>query len=141
MGDLPDTLRPLPYPWPLLSYLRTTLARIPHITNLDFADAIDYYDHPNTLFFLDPPWVGAPNYEYNIDGRHRELIEKAQNAQGKYLGILSTSHSHLDDVKGVPYVYLFRTTGFLRNLVFSSIPLSEHKRLKSIDLVDYGIET
>lgn len=57
------------------------------IENMDFARLIKEYDSVDSLFYLDPPYVGTENY-YKIEGKfeldqHKQLAEILRNIQGK----------------------------------------------------------
>jgi DNA adenine methylase len=53
---------------------------------LDFRECIRRYDGPDTLFYCDPPYVGAPKDYYGLtftEQDHRNLAELLHNIQGK----------------------------------------------------------
>ena len=58
----------------------------------DFRDIINRYDHPDTLFYLDPPYTFNENrskriaYKHEMaDGDHVELVEILKGIKGKFL--------------------------------------------------------
>lgn len=59
------------------------------IENLDFKTLIARYDTPDTLFYLDPPYVGTENYYKNTDGfglaEHKRLAEILSGIKGKFI--------------------------------------------------------
>lgn len=70
------------------------------IEDLDFADVIDYYDSPDTMFYVDPPYVGH-NYitQRGTEEFHMRLAESLVMCEG-YV-ILSACESVLyDDIYG-----------------------------------------
>lgn len=63
------------------------------IENLDYKDLIKKYDRPETLFYLDPPYVHDTRkmtyeYQHEMDNiMHLELVEMLSNIKGQ--GVLS----------------------------------------------------
>lgn len=59
------------------------------IENMDFKKLIASYDSPQTLFYLDPPYIGTESYYqipqgFHID-QHIELANILKNIQGKFV--------------------------------------------------------
>lgn len=59
------------------------------IENMDFAKLISTYDYPQTLFYLDPPYIGTESYYntpkgFHID-QHIQLANMLKNIQGKFV--------------------------------------------------------
>lgn len=56
------------------------------IENQDFESLIKFYDRPDALFYLDPPYFKA---EYFYDGfletDHQRLLSILQNLRGKFI--------------------------------------------------------
>jgi len=63
--------------------------RISHvlIEQLDFRQLIKKYDRPETLFYLDPPYVDYPGcYEHDFTDRdHRDLAELLHGLKGRFI--------------------------------------------------------
>lgn len=59
------------------------------IENMDFRRLIKEYDSADSLFYLDPPYVGTENYYKMRKGfgikEHRELMMRLKNLQGKFI--------------------------------------------------------
>lgn len=59
------------------------------IENMDFKKLIETYDHPQTLFYLDPPYIGTESYYLTPNGfgieQHIELAKVLKNLQGKFV--------------------------------------------------------
>lgn len=72
-----------------LSIINARLKRV-QIECLDFESLIIKYDNKNTLFYLDPPYVGVEHY-YNRDGvnfgmkDHERLHSMLKNIKGKFV--------------------------------------------------------
>lgn len=64
------------------------LSRV-QIDNVDAIKCIKYWDTPNTLFYVDPPYIhetrkGKSEYKHECDdSHHRELVELLLNVQGQ----------------------------------------------------------
>lgn len=63
------------------------------IENMSYEYVIEKYDSPDTLFYIDPPYIhdtrgesarSAYMYEF-ADGMHVKLVEQLQKIQGKYI--------------------------------------------------------
>lgn len=59
------------------------------IENMDFKKLIELYDHPDTLFYLDPPYIGTESYYktpsgFNID-QHIALAEMLKGIKGRFV--------------------------------------------------------
>ncbi len=59
------------------------------IENMNFEKIIKEYDNKDSLFYLDPPYVGTENYYTIQDGfgleQHKRLAEILKNIQGKFI--------------------------------------------------------
>jgi DNA adenine methylase len=59
------------------------------IENMDFKKLITTYDHVDTLFYFDPPYVGTESYYQTPQGfhidKHIELANMIKNLQGKFI--------------------------------------------------------
>lgn len=61
--------------------------RISFVENKDFEEVINYYDSPNTFFYLDPPYWKTENYysAHDFDSEdHLRLAEKIKQIKGKF---------------------------------------------------------
>jgi DNA adenine methylase len=69
-----------------LNEIRYRLSTV-QIECLDFRKVIEKYDTPNTLFYLDPPYVGKESYYQGgfTEKDHIELAELLKNIKGKFL--------------------------------------------------------
>lgn len=111
------------------------------VRNLDFADALDAYDSPQTLFFVDPPYPNTSFYEHNLTpDRFAELTERLAKIRGRFL--LTTSSSRVSAVacSHLPYLWrLLHHHGLTKShlLVASNYPL----KLPRIDLAAFGIRS
>lgn len=57
-----------------------------YIENLDYKDCIKRYDRPHTLFYLDPPYYGTRDYNYNLnDEDYIGLAEILGRIEGKFI--------------------------------------------------------
>jgi DNA adenine methylase len=77
-----------------LKLIKERLRRVV-IEHLDFEDCIKKYDTPDTLFFLDPPYLGAEHY-YEHDftiADHKRLLDLLPTIKGKF--ILTTYQNEL----------------------------------------------
>ncbi|MDD3343151.1 MAG: DNA adenine methylase [Sulfurospirillaceae bacterium] len=59
------------------------------IENMDFKKLIETYDHPQMLFYLDPPYIGTESYYqtpsgFNID-QHIQLAKTLKSIKGKFI--------------------------------------------------------
>jgi DNA adenine methylase len=69
-----------------LNQIRYRLSTV-QIECLDFRKVIEKYDTPNTLFYLDPPYVQKEHY-YRMgftEKDHRDLAEILKNIKGKFV--------------------------------------------------------
>ena len=69
-----------------LNQIRERLSVV-QIECLDFRKVIEKYDTPNTLFYLDPPYVQKEHY-YRMgftEKDHRDLAEILKNIKGKFV--------------------------------------------------------
>ena len=59
------------------------------IENMDFKKLIEAYDHPQILFYLDPPYIGTESYYQTPNGfgieQHIELAKILSSIQGKFV--------------------------------------------------------
>jgi len=56
------------------------------IEHLDFRKLLPVYDRPDTLFYLDPPYLGCPDYRHNMaEPDFVELNTMLRGLQGKFL--------------------------------------------------------
>lgn len=105
------------------------------IEALDFAEGIERYDAPDRVFVCDPPWPGSTTFEYDIEGRHGELIERLLGAQGEFLITLGSSRAAFDLLQKVPHIYwrtAFSRGQHVRELVASSWALPEEAGCKRV---------
>jgi len=56
----------------------------------DYTWVLDYYDHPETLFYIDPPYKGTEHRYTSKTMDHDELMRKLDSIEGKFL--LSYDH-------------------------------------------------
>lgn len=106
------------------------------ITSLDCMDAIEVYDRPDTLFLVDPPWPGSSQmFEFNIDGRHADLMKRLASLQGEAIVMLQSNRRGLLLARHMPYAY-FRQVYASRELLLSTIPLPFGD---PIDLDSFGV--
>lgn len=63
------------------------------IENLDFADVIERYDSPGTLFYCDPPYIGTAGYtcRFTMDD-HTRLRDALSRIQGRAIVSLNDCH-------------------------------------------------
>jgi len=107
------------------------------ITSLDWRDAIEVYDGPKTLFLVDPPWPGSSQmFEFNIDGRHMDLMERLASAQGEAIVMLQSSRRSMLLARHMPYTY-FRQVYAGREIILSTMPLPKFG--SPLDLDDFGV--
>lgn len=72
----------------LLSYWHDRLTRV-QLDNRNALDVIQYWDGPNTLFYLDPPYVLSTRkdraaYSHEVDdAHHKDLVDLLLTIQGK----------------------------------------------------------
>ena len=123
--------------------------KIPHANNYrqafgqvdilceDYKAVIEQYDHPDTLFLADPPWPGAMQYEFSMDGRHRGLVEALVGCKGQFILAMSSSQASLLVLRGVPYMY-WHYIGLGKEIVASSFPM-ESPQLEPFDINNYGV--
>ena len=69
-----------------LSKIRKRLEKV-YVENLDFEEVIKKYDSKNTLFYLDPPYVGAEGYyaQEFTEKDHVRLAKVLKQVKGKWL--------------------------------------------------------
>jgi len=56
----------------------------------DYTWVLDYYDHPEALFYIDPPYQGTEDQYTSKTIEHDELMSKLDSIKGKFL--LSYDH-------------------------------------------------
>ncbi len=78
--------------------------RTVQIEHGDWLQILESYDAPNTLFYVDPPFVQSTRcggkYQYEMDnGEHRELVEVLLRIQGKVVlsGYINTIYLPLEE--------------------------------------------
>jgi DNA adenine methylase len=56
------------------------------IENEDYKEILARYDSPETLFYLDPPYVGTENYYQETSGfDHDELVSRVTGLEGEFI--------------------------------------------------------
>lgn len=57
------------------------------IDNLDWAEVVDRYDGPDTLFYFDPPYVGPGDGLYEHDGKfdHGRFVDRLSDIEGYWI--------------------------------------------------------
>ena len=76
----------------LIEAVHERLVRVT-IEHLDFRKLIPVYDRPETLFYLDPPYWGKPDYRHNMAERDfEELNGLLRGLKGKFLLSLNDHH-------------------------------------------------
>ena len=118
--------------------------------NLDFAEVIRRYDRPDTLFVLDPPWLGPfeERFEFDLNGRFEEMMDLLASLQGHYVLAMGSSEQCRELLVGrVPHLYwmsVFKSFEFFG----TSFPLPESftqkysKRLRFVpqaETIDLGM--
>lgn len=72
---LPDTL----------AAVADRLQRV-QLESLPYEEVLERYDRPQTLFYIDPPYVHAPHYKFNFsDDDFRMLAERLTKLKGRFL--------------------------------------------------------
>jgi len=73
------------------------------IENLDFKDCVSRYDGPETLFFLDPPYLESANPGIDLPReRHYELADQLKHVEGLWI-LTYDDHSEVRTLfKGFP---------------------------------------
>ena len=89
---------------------------VPHlqgvvVENLDFADAIRAHDSRDTVFFLDPPFLGTRcPYEDNLSAeRHREMVALLRDIKGRFLLTSSSSREVVSLLRVLPHLWWIPT--------------------------------
>jgi site-specific DNA-adenine methylase len=126
-GGMKQTVQALRKPDPQLKrgldWVSTQLKGV-HIEQLDFRDAILKYDTPNTTFLVDPPWPGSTHFEYDIEGRHRELFDLLEGARGQFVGVLQSTRPCVELVRKQPSLYWWKNhVRHPKEVLFASFPL------------------
>jgi hypothetical protein len=102
----------------------------------DFSTAIDAFaDDPDVVFLADPPWPGAGKYEFTIDGRFDELINRLNNVRGRYCLIVGPPRQTISLARRTPNAYWgpIRVTG--HEFVLSNFDLP----FEAADLSRFGV--
>lgn len=115
--------------WKVAARLRTVI-----IENLDFRELIPRYDTPDTLFYLDPPYVhdtrdATATYEHEMsDNDHTDLVQILLGIQGKAVlsGYDNQVYEALETAGWRKVQYEIRSTSAYRG------NLRGHKRLESL---------
>lgn len=138
--EVPEVKSPTPFNTfrSLASNLKVAMLNA-EITRLDFRKAIRQFDGPNRLFICDPPWPQAEKFEFEINGRHDQLIDRLNAAEGDYVVITSSSRESLLFAAKAPHLYWRQGIRFSREIIASSFPLPE-VYFKPIDLAAFGLE-
>jgi DNA adenine methylase len=93
------------------------------IEQLDFEKCIQKYDTPNTLFFIDPPYLGTEYYyttDFTIDD-HKRLLQLLKNIKGKF--VLTTYYNELYEHELKDFYCVT-----IETKIFTSIKQSEQRR-------------
>jgi len=68
-----------------LSEVHLRLARVT-IENLPWEEFLRRYDNPQTFFYLDPPYHGAPCYKHNLElDDYKEMAETLAHLKGRFI--------------------------------------------------------
>jgi DNA adenine methylase len=68
-----------------LSAVAQRLNRV-QLESWPYEKVIERYDRPDTVFYIDPPYVGVPYYRHNLaDDEFPRLAERLANIKGKFL--------------------------------------------------------
>lgn len=65
------------------------------IDNRDMKRMFEMYDSPRTLFYIDPPYIGAEHYYNQDEFDHKELAKALQHTKG-YVALSYYPHPDLD---------------------------------------------
>jgi len=71
------------------------------IENLDWAEVLEKYDGPETVFYLDPPYVGTEDYYRVDDIVHDELIPRLGSLEGDAIVSYQDLPPQVADVEGL----------------------------------------
>ncbi|WP_415381487.1 DNA adenine methylase [Halosimplex sp. TS25] len=55
------------------------------LENLHWRDLVEKYDHPETVFYFDPPYVDAEEYYPASDIDHQEFVDELADLEGRWL--------------------------------------------------------
>lgn len=67
------------------------------LENLDWADVLEKYDGPDTVFYCDPPYVGQEDY-YRVPGLdHEAFVDTLDTLEGKWLVSYTELPAGLDE--------------------------------------------
>jgi len=74
-----------------------------YIENLDFADCIERYDRPHTVFYCDPPYHGTAGYKAAFTWADQQrLAETLRSIKGKFLLSINDHPDIRKLYKGLP---------------------------------------
>lgn len=75
-----------------------------------FEDVIDRYDHPDTLFYLDPPYYDTdrPHYRVGADFDHGQLVDELRDCDGYWIVSYGDLPPDLADVATTVETYVAR---------------------------------
>ncbi len=108
------------------------------ITTLDFSEAIERFDAPDTLFIADPPWEGCEQeFEYTLGARHSELKERLCSINGSFVLMCASNRAALKTWAEAPFLY-WALVGLCKELVVSNVELKD-PALEVIDPSRYGV--
>lgn len=109
------------------------------ITTMDFAQVIEKFDSPRTVFVLDPPFPDTRVYEHNLTReRFLELGRILNSIQGRFLLMSDTSRTTAEAMAAHPHVWWWivrRGLSTVRQLVSTNYPLD----FEPVDLTKFGI--
>lgn len=74
-----------------------------YVENLDFADCIQRYDRPHTVFYCDPPYLESAAFKVPFDTNdHERLATGLRNIKGKFLLSINDHPKIRGLYKGLP---------------------------------------
>lgn len=80
-----------------LSEVHFRLSRVT-IENLEWRDCLTRYDRPETFFYLDPPYSGAPQYKHNLTkDDYQDMADILDSLKGSWL----LSIDNTDDIRTI----------------------------------------
>jgi DNA adenine methylase len=113
----------------MLAAVAERLNRV-QIENWPYEKVIERYDRSTTLFYLDPPYVGAPWYRFNFaDEDFKQLAARLQSIKGQFLlsindCVLSRHAFAGFEVQEIALSYTAaRSVPTVRELLFANFPL------------------
>jgi DNA adenine methylase len=104
------------------------------IEHLDFEECIYKYDTPDTLFFIDPPYLGSEHYydgNFSLDD-HKRLLRVLKDIKGKF--VLTTYYNELYANELRNFYYVTIETG-----IHATVKRSE-QRAKGLEYVYMNFE-